>query len=124
MSDDWRIPTDAATYLSHQQKRTNFAERRPVIRRASDLVGPGIGAHAVRLTDYNNLLSTFNGYYSSAPETTNAPPGGEAFVGYVISDAELGGLQVFTGLTTGTEYRRTFTRNPTDPELITWGSWA
>lgn len=125
MSDqNWRIPIDASIYLGNQKKRVEIEQRRPTIRKASDLVGPGIGAEAVRLDDYNDLLATFNGYYSSAPGALNAPNATEAFVGQIISDAEYGGRQVFTGLTSGNEYTRTFTRSPTDPESLGWGPWT
>lgn len=130
MSDEnWRTETRAEDYFLHRQKKLDLADRRPVIRTASDLVGPGIGAFATRLDDFNNLLATFNGFYSAAADATNAPDAAlpttaEPFVGFVVSDAELGGLQVFTGLDTGTEYRRTFLRSPIDPESINWGLWA
>lgn len=128
--DDWRITTNGGDYLLHQQKKVALADRRPVIRNAGDLVGPGIGAGAVRIDDYNDLLATFNGYYSSVPGAANAPDwfldevDREAFVGQVISDAELGGRQVFTGLSTGTQYTRTFNRSPVDPEALGWTSWS
>lgn len=127
---DWRIGTNGEDYLLHRDKQLAVADRRPVIRRGADLVGPGIGAGAVRLDDLNNLLGTFNGYYSSVPGALNAPdahlPVGqrESFVGYVVSDPELGGRQVFTGLTSGTEYSRTFYRSPTDPEALGWSPWS
>ncbi len=123
-NENWRTDVDSGDYFLHQQKKLAIENRRPVVRRAFDLVGPGIGAQAVRLDDYNNLLATFNGYYSSAPGATNAPNSTEAFVGQVVSDASLGGRQVFTGLTSGIEYRRTFTRSPTSRETIGWGAWS
>lgn len=125
MSDqNWRTDTNAVDYFGHQKKQLELADRRPVIRRASDLVGPGIGAGAVRLDNYNDILATFNGYYSSAPGALNAPNETDAFIGQVISDAEFGGRQVFTSMETGTEYSRPFNRSPVDPEAIGWGGWS
>lgn len=124
MSENWRIETNGFDYLQHQQKKGNLADRRPVIRKASDLVGPGIGSASTRVSDWNNLLATFNGYYSSAPGAINAPNATDAFVGYTISDAELGGRQVVTSLATGVEYKRTFNRSPTDPEALGWTVWT
>lgn len=125
MSDkDWRPGVEGGDYFLHQKKQLEFADRRPVIRRASDLVGPGIASNAVRITDYNDLLATFNGYFSSAPGANNAPNPSEAFVGYVISDSELGGRQVFTGLESGVEFSRTFNRSPEDPETMGWSGWS
>lgn len=120
----WREETDAGDYFLHQQKQLQVADRRPVIKKGSDLVGPGIAANAVRITDFDNLLATFNGYYSAAPGALGAPNTTEAFVGFVISDATLGGRQVFTGLTSGIEYSRTFTRSPVDPEALGWSNWT
>lgn len=128
--DNWRTVTNGGDYLLHQKKSLAMADRRPVIRTPSDLVGPGINSNAVRLDDYNDLLATFNGYYASVPGASNAPDAylpeedRESFVGVVISDAELGGRQVFTGLTSGIEYSRTFNRSPTDPETLGWTSWS
>lgn len=127
---DWRIDVTAADYFLHQQKTINLADRRPVINKAGDLVGPGINASAARIDDFNDLLATFNGYYSAVPGALNAPDGDltlgsrESFVGTVVSDSVLGGRQTFTGLTTGIEFSRTFLRSPNDPESIGWSAWS
>lgn len=123
-AQDWRIPQTAEDYFGHQKKQVQFADRRPVIRRASDFVGPGIAASAVRLTDYNDLLATYNGFYASAPGAFNAPGADDAFVGTVSSDAELGGVQIFTNLATEARYQRVFRRNPSDAATIYWGAWV
>lgn len=127
MSDNWRQEVDAEDYFGHQKKKLSVADRRPVIRRASDLVGPGIGASATRITDFNDLLATYNGYYSATPGARHAPNDAEAFVGHVVMDDTLGGRQVFTGLTSRSEYARVFVRNPgdpTNPDTILWGDWS
>lgn len=121
---NWRVEDSAETYFGHQKKTLAVADRRPVIRRASDIVGPGINAMATRITDYNDILATYNGYYSSEAGASNAPNSDEAFVGITVMDSALGGYQQFTGLDTGTEYRRIFTRNPSDPDMIFWGAWV
>lgn len=122
-SQNWRTEVDASDYFGHQKKRVELEQRRPVVSRASDLVGPGIGESAIRITDFNELLATFNGYYSSAPGAYNAPTDSEAFIGTTVSDPVLGGRQTFTGLTSGYEYARTFVRSPTDPTSLSWGIW-
>ena len=121
---NWRTETDASDYFGQQKKQLQVADRRPVIRRASDLVGPGIGSYATRVEDFNALLVTFNGFYSALVGALNAPNETENFVGLVASDAELGGVQMFTGLTSGARYQRTFNRSPADPELIGWTAWV
>jgi len=124
MTEDWRIQTSGEDYLRNQQKRVALEQRRPVIRQASDLVGPGIGAEATRITDYNDILATFNGYYASeAGVALYAPNTTDAFIGSVIMDATLGGVQTFTSLSTGVEYTRTFIRNPSDEASISFGLW-
>lgn len=120
----WRIGDDAGDYFGHQQKRAQLADRRPVIRAASDLVGPGINRSAVRLDDLNALLATVNGFFAAEEGTPNAPTSDEAFIGQVISDAGLGGAQTFVGLETGHEYQRLFLRHPYDDEFLTYGSWV
>lgn len=125
---DWRFQTDAETMLGAQKKTLAVADRRPVIRKAADLVGPGINAQATRITDYNNLLATYNGYYSSVAGAFGAPSDTEDFVGITVMDSLLGGFQLFTGLGTGTgkgaTYRRRFHRNPADASSIFWDAWV
>lgn len=125
MSNDrnWRTEVDAQDYFGHQKKQLQVADRRPVIRKPSDLVGPGIAASAVRITDFNDLLATYDGFFAGETGALNAPTAGQAYVGVVSSDSELGGSQVFYGLTDGDGYRRVFTRNPADASTIYWGTW-
>lgn len=126
MSDsaNWRTDVDSTDYFQRQKKALAVADRRPVIRRASDLVGPGIAATAIKITDFNDQLATYNGYYSALAGASNAPNGDEAFVGMTVMDDFLGGRQVYTGLSSDTEYTRLFLRNPGDPSSITWGDWV
>lgn len=124
MSQDWRIQTGADDYIRQQNKQAAVENRRPVIRRSSDLVGPGIGSEAVVITDYNDVLATFNGYYSSVPGALYAPNEDDSFVGFVVMDATLGGVQTFTSLVSGNEYQRVFLRSPSDEDSITFGLWT
>jgi len=125
MTNDWRIEVDAVDYLRNRQKELAFEQRRPAPRKAEDLgLGPGLGMSAVRLDDYNDILATFNGYYASVPGAAHAPTTTGRFVGFVTMDAEIGGVQVFTDIDSGTEYRRRFTRYPGDESVILWGAWS
>lgn len=127
----WRTDVDAQTYFGSQKKQLAVADRRPVPRNASDLgLGPGFASSAVLITDFNDILATYNGFFSSPVGAANAPNTTEAFVGSVTMDSTLGGVQSFTGMglkgTTGRAgetYRRRFQRNPSDPESIIWGAW-
>lgn len=122
MTQNWRTEVDALDYLGHQRKQLQVADRRPVIRKASDLVGPGIGSMAVQITDFNDSLALHNGYYTSAAGATGAPNAVDAFVGTVVADETRGILQTFTGLTTGIRYTRMLKRHPIDPTYIVPGS--
>lgn len=123
MSESWRVPIDAGDYFGHRQKKLDLADRRPVPRKAADIVGPGIDSGAVRVTNWNDLLALFNGYYSSLRGALNAPTTTEDFIGYTSMDEVLGGVQTLTSLTNDSRYSRTFYRNPADPESITFGAW-
>lgn len=123
MGSNWRTEVDAEDYFGHQKKKLDIADRRPLIRRASDLVGPGIGPHARPLTNFNDILATFNGYYASEQGAENTPPGAGPFVGSVVSDSSNGGTQTFTDLDSGIEHRRIFRRNPSDPSRVEWSFW-
>lgn len=120
---NWRTEVTGVDYLQHQKKQAQIENRRPVIRKASDLVGPGIDAHAIRLTDFNDTLATFNGFFSADISAYNAPNSTDAFVGFVSSDASLGGIQQFTSLATGKVWYRVFTRSPADATAVSWGTW-
>lgn len=121
---NWRTEVTGLDYFQHQKKQADLEHRRPVIRKASDLVGPGIGANATRITDFNDALATFDGYFGAAAGAANAPTSGQAYVGVVTSDGDLGGMQVFYGMTDGGTYKRLFTRSPADNTAISWGLWV
>jgi hypothetical protein len=120
---NWRIERDSTDYFGHQKKQMAVENRRPVIRKASDLVGPGISATATRIADFNNVLAVFNGFFSADVGALNGPNDTDAFVGFVSSDAELGGVQQFTSLVDGTIWQRMFTRNPADASAIYFAAW-
>lgn len=120
---NWRPETRAEDYFGNQQKTLDMNNRRPVIRRAADLVGPGIDSAAVRITNFNDPLATFNGYYSAEPTAKNGPTTAERVVGFTVMDTEFGGVQTFTGLATKTRWTRVFTRRAGDTTKIDWGQW-
>jgi hypothetical protein len=78
----------------------------------------------VRLTDFNDILATYDGFFSAEDTALNSPVvGAGGFVGTVSGDAELGGVQIFTALDTEATYLRVFRRNPSDAATIYWGTW-
>lgn len=131
--ENWRTEVDASDYFGNRQKKLNVADRRPVIRRASDLVGPGIDVNSLRVDNLNNPLATYNGFYSyksvadvgnpTADTDSGAPTDGDDYVGTISSDAEIGGIQTFTNITTEVVYQRVFRRSPGDASFIYWGAW-
>lgn len=123
MSQNWRTEVTGLDYLQHQKKQGQIDNRRPVIRKASDLVGPGISANATVISDFNDTLATFDGYFGAVAGAANAPTSGQAYVGIVTSDGDLGGMQVFYGMTDGGTYKRMFTRSPADATALSWGAW-
>lgn len=130
-SQNWRTETNAEDYFNQQRKQLQLADRRPVIRTPADLVGPGIGASAIRITSFDDILATYDGYFSyefvDAPSSTaaKAPNTTDSFVGFITQDNLLGGVQTFYSLTpNGRTYRRTFLRNPMDPSSLTWSNWT
>lgn len=130
MSGRGRPEIDARDYFLDQQRKNAIADRRPVIRRASDLVGPGIRGSAVRLTDFSDLLATFDGFFSAVDALNGPEPDSgtgldpSSYVGWVSSDAELGGVQLFVNLLDGARWQRTFRRNPLDASAIYWSAWT
>lgn len=122
-NQNWRTEVNSGDYFSHQQKKLQIADRRPVIRKASDLVGPGIAPNSVRLTNFNDLLATYDGFFSADVGAASAPNDTDAFVGFVSSDTQLGGAQEFSSLSDGKVWQRVFTRSPLDPSAIYWGTW-
>lgn len=141
MSDDWRIEINAEDYFGHKQKKLEVADRRPVIRKSSDLagMGPGFNATCVPITDFNDLIALYDGYYSATLAYNGPFPDGtgpdvnkdpRSYVGIVVSDGEIGGYQQFTHVPddlitskAGRTYRREFRRAESDPDYIDWGPW-
>lgn len=134
---NWRTEVTALDYLGHQKKSTTLADRRPVVRKPSDLagMGPAIAQTALPITDWNlsGLTGVYDGYYSSEraangprPEIAGEDAGYDLhhYVGYVVSDSVLGGTQVITDLETGSEYSRTFLRALADPSSVSWSTWS
>lgn len=134
---NWRIESDATDYFTHRKKEFEVADRRPVVRKPSDLagMGPGIGANAVPIIDFNDLLATYDGFYSASRAVNGPEPIEDVlspdfgydvnlYAGTVVSDAELGGVQKFTDIVSGESWHRAFRRAPSDETYIVWGPWV
>jgi hypothetical protein len=82
-TDDW---------MRDVEKRSMHEGRRPQIRTASDLMGPGLGPQAVEIRDWNDEVTTFNGFFFSTPGAQNSPDGNRYWMGYVIADESGNGI--------------------------------
>jgi hypothetical protein len=54
----------------------------------------------------------------------NGPDGAQAHMGFISVDDEIGGVQMFFGMSDGLARRRIFSRSPADATSITWGNWT
>lgn len=66
-------PESMGEWMNQRVKREMHEARRPVIRRASDLLGPGFGPYAIEVRDWNSEETTFNGFYFSEPGALHSP---------------------------------------------------
>ena len=123
---DWRIGIDAEDYLLSQKKQNQMTDRRPVIRKSSDLagMGPAINAGATLLADFNDPLATYNGFFSAEVDALNAPTDDERFIGFVTQDNTFGGKQTFTGLDSAIQYTRIFLRDALDASHTVFADWV
>jgi len=65
---------DTDDWMRRIEKRLMHEERRPQIRTASDLMGPGLGPKAVQLFDWNDDITLFNGFFWSEPGPAQHSP--------------------------------------------------
>lgn len=96
MSQNWAIPQNAEEYFSQQSKRQGQEERRPLIRKASDLLGPGIAPFAVTIDDLDGDIAAFNGFFIVPPGTPNSPDDTTWWIGQTIAGETGGGTQMFS----------------------------
>ena len=108
-ANSWTQVDTAQDWMRQMEKRILHEERRPGIRSASDLMGPGVGPHSVWLNDWNASETTFNGFFHSDPGALNSPRVDGYWMGTSQATVEGYGLQRVT------EYR----------EAATWpgGTW-
>lgn len=95
-SQDWPIPQGIGDFLGQQNKRLSQEERRPQVRKASDLLGPGFAPFAVAVDDLNGDVAAFNGLFIVPPGTPNSPDPAKWWVGETIANEVNGGSQRFS----------------------------
>lgn len=82
--DDW---------MRNIEKRLMREERRPQVRDASDLVGPGVGPYARPVEDWNFDPQVNGWFYSEAFTTANSPDDTVPWMGYAEASPFGEGLQ-------------------------------
>lgn len=86
-----RQPLTFGDWQGDIEKRALNAERRPQIRNASDLLGPGIAPNAVQLSDWDDEATAFNGLFYSEPGALHGPDNTSYWMGVVqVTEAGFG----------------------------------
>lgn len=117
-------------WMRDMEKRTLHDYRRPQIRTASDLMGPGLGPRAIELRDWNDEATTFNGFFYSTPGAQNTPDTTRYWMGYVVANEFGAGYMLVYEYaldpTVATVPVRTYLRNfQTIPgSLRSFGAWV
>ena len=108
-ANSWRQVIDGSDWMREVEKRILHEERRPHIKSASDLLGPGISPFSVLIKDWNAPETAFNGFFHSEPGAINSPIAGRYWMGTSQATADGFGLQRVTeyrGSTTVTTWPR------------------
>lgn len=88
-----RHPDNMSDWMNQRVKREMHEARRPQIRRASDLLGPGFGPFAVEVRDWNADETAFNGFFYSDAGSLNSPDEDLIWLGLVIASGQGHGVQ-------------------------------
>jgi hypothetical protein len=92
-SNNWAIDIDANDYLRSMEKRMLHEERRPQVRSAADLLGPGFSPYSVETNDWNAEATARQGFWWSAPNALNSPDNTKTWMGWVTSNSDGSGIQ-------------------------------
>lgn len=112
------------------EKRQLSQERRPVIRSAADLMGPGLGPTAVQLVDWNDDATAFNGLYFSEPGALNGPDSTSYWMGTVeVTEDGVGFQRVRRYIVSGDDVLEEWGRVFADPgtgarDYSAWQLWS
>jgi len=113
-ANSWRAPQDAADWMREVEKRILHEERRPNIRTASDLMGPGLSPYSILINDWNAAETNFNGFFHTDPGALHTPDSTRYWMGTSQATPEGFGLQRVTeyqgGRTDATWPRLTYIR--------------
>lgn len=87
------VPEDMGDWMRRQEKRVLHEERRPLVRKASDIMGPGLAPEAVEIPDWSGPETEFNGFYFSRPGALHSPDSDLWWIGTSISHDGSYGVQ-------------------------------
>ena len=73
MTNNWPQLTDGGDWFRQIERRLGRTERMQAPISASDLLGPGMSSQAVNVLDWNDEITTFNGFFYSYAGAYNAP---------------------------------------------------
>lgn len=119
-----RIITDMEGWMRSTEKRLMHEERRPIVRRASDLLGPGFAPYAVQTLNWNSDETQFNGLFFSEVGAENSPDNSMFWIGSVTATRDGRGVQevwTFDGAEPLHYTRSWVTGNNPIP---TWSAWT
>lgn len=126
---NWPTPTpgNPGQWFSDTEKRMRHQESQPVPKVASDLLGPGLAAHAVRLADWNSPEANFNGFWYSFPGDLHSPDSTLHWIGETVNDGNGFGIQKAWNHREGVWPSIAMVRNVYDPGaggVPQYGEWV
>ena len=128
--NNWRTGITGEDWMRGMEKRVLHEERRPQIRTASDILGPGIAPYCIRIEDWNAPETLFNGFWYSEPGAFNAPKSDRYWIGYSLAIEGGWGIERVTeyfGDTTDVAWpRQVWVRKfwtDTPDALRQWSAW-
>lgn len=93
-TNGWRIEGTISDWMRAIEKRVLNVERRYVPNSAHDLLGPGLGPHAVPLADLNDPKAAFNGIFHVHIDVPNSPDINYGWMVLTMSSLDRYGIQI------------------------------
>lgn len=94
--NNWPQNITMNDWMRDMEKRILHEERRPQIRTASDLLGPGFGPYAIRVLDWNDDVTGFDGFFWADTGSRNSPDPAKAWMGQTVANSDGSGYQLVT----------------------------
>lgn len=110
----YRTQQSADDWMREMEKRMLHEERRPLIRNAADILGPGIAPYTNEIQDWSAPATMLNGFYFTRPGAINSPDGSQYWIGQTQATSDGAGYELVhqfdpvTGVITGDSYIRYF----------------